>query len=171
MNLFDIILLLILAGFVYYGLFYGLVRTLGTFAGVVAGAFLASRLYLPAFSWVKGFFFGYNNLGKVLVFIILFTLINRLVGFLFYLLDRVLDFISVIPFIKTFNRLGGATLGFLTGSMFLGIILFVASRYTLLASLFGRALTGSELAPFMIKIANVLLPLLPEILIKLKSLI
>ncbi|MDD5295226.1 MAG: CvpA family protein, partial [Patescibacteria group bacterium] len=87
MSIFDIILLIILAGFVFYGLFFGLIRTLGSLAGVIIGAWLASRFYLEVFSWVGDLSFGFNNLGKVVVFIILFTLINRLVCFAFVILD------------------------------------------------------------------------------------
>lgn len=171
MSIFDVILLIILSGFVFYGLFFGLIRTLGTFAGVIVGAFLASRFYLPVSEWAEGIFFGYNNLGKVLVFIILFSLINRLVCFGFYLLDKAFHIISIIPFLKTFNRLGGAVLGFLTGSLFLGLIIYVASRYSIIESLFGEWLVNSQVAPFLMKSANLLLPLLPEMLKKLQSLI
>lgn len=171
MNLFDIVLIIILSGFVFYGLFFGLIRTLGAFAGVVVGAFLASRWYLLVFAWTKEIFFGRSNLGKVLVFIILFTLINRLVGFIFYLLDRVFNFIAIIPFLKTFNRLGGAALGFITGALFLGLIIYVAGKYTIINDFMGQALAKSQLTPFLIKISNLLLPLLPEMLKKLQSII
>lgn len=171
MPIIDVILIVILSGFVFYGLFFGLIRTLGAFVGVFAGALLASRLYIPVSAWLEGFFFGYNNLGKVLVFLILFTLINRLVGLAFYLLDKSFKLISIIPFIKSFNRLGGAILGFFTGSFTIGLVLYVISRYVLLDFWLGKWLTASDLAPFFLKFANLLLPLLPEILRKLKNLI
>ncbi|MCX6796102.1 MAG: CvpA family protein [Candidatus Falkowbacteria bacterium] len=171
MSIFDVILLIILAGFVFYGLFFGLIRTCGVFAGVLVGAFIASRFYLPVAAWLENFFFGYNNLGKVLVFIILFSLFNRLTGFLFYLIDRAFNLLTIIPFLKTFNRLAGAILGFLTGSLILGLILYVASRYAFIGNWFGNNLINSKVAPFLLKITNLLLPLLPEMLIKLKSLI
>ena len=171
MPLIDVILVVILAGFVFYGLFFGLIRTLGVFVGLIAATFLASRLYLPVSYWLENFFFGYGNLGKVLVFVILFSLINRLVGFLFYLLNKTFNLISVIPFLKTFNRLGGLILGFLTGSLSIGLFIYVISRYSLIETLFGGWLAQSTLSPFFLKFANVLLPLLPEALKKLQSLL
>ena len=171
LSFFDIGLLLILAGFVFYGLFFGLIRTFGTFAGVLIGAFLASRFYLPVFDWVQELFFKIPNLGKVLVFIILFTLINRLVGFAFYLIDKAFNIISIIPFLKTFNRLGGAVLGFVTGALILGLVLYVASRYALIDTLFGRWMVDSKMAPLMLRFSDLLLPLLPEMMKKLRSLI
>ena len=77
MTIFDTILIVFLAGFVFYGLFFGLIRTFGAFTGIFVGAWLASRFYLIVFAWVEGLCFGYNNLGKVIVFIILFTLVKN----------------------------------------------------------------------------------------------
>jgi len=111
MTIFDTILLIILAGFVFYGLFFGLIRTLGSLVGIVAGAWLASRLYLSVYEWAENLFFGYDNLGKVVTFIILFVLINRLVGFAFTLLDKAFNIISIVPFLKTINRLAGHLAG------------------------------------------------------------
>ena len=171
MGIFDIILLIILAGFVFYGLFFGLIRTLGSLAGVIIGAWLASRFYLGVFSWVGSLAFGFNNLGKVVVFIILFSLINRLVCFAFVILDKTFNIISIIPFLKSINRLAGAVLGFLMGGLSLGLILYVAARYAVFNSFFGDWLVNSEVAPRLIKFASVLVPLLPEVLKKLQSLI
>jgi hypothetical protein len=70
----------------------------------VVGAWLASRWYIIVFEWAENLFFGYDNLGKVLTFIILFTLINRLVGFAFALIDKTFRLLSIIPFLKTINR-------------------------------------------------------------------
>lgn len=171
MSIFDTILIVILSGFVFYGLFFGLIRTLGTFVGLIIGAFLASRFYLLVAAWVEPLFFGYANAGRVLVFILLFSLINRLVGLAFYLLDRAFNILSIIPFLKTFNRLGGLVLGLATGSLTIGLVLYVASKYAFLETMFGRYLAGSELAPMFINFAGLLLPLLPEMLKKLQSLV
>jgi membrane protein required for colicin V production len=164
MIIFDVILLLFLAGFVFYGFFFGLIRTLGSIVGVLVGAFLASRYYLVVFEWVRDLAFGYNNIGKVVVFIILFTIINRLVGLVFAILDRTFNIISIIPFLKTINRLAGALLGFLEGALILGLIIYVASKYSFLPSLFGGWIVDSEMVPFLLKFVNLLLPLLPEAL-------
>ncbi|MCU0678982.1 MAG: CvpA family protein [Planctomycetes bacterium] len=171
MSIFDVVLVIILSGFVFYGLFFGLIRTFGTFLGVIAGAIIASRFYLLFAAWLKPFFFGYENLGKVLIFILVFSLVNRLVGFAFYLLDRAFHILSIIPFLKSINRLGGMALGFFTGGLALGLILYVASRYTFIESWFGAWLTGSQVAPALIKFTSLILPLLPEFLKKLQSLI
>lgn len=171
MLIFDIILIIVLAGFVLYGLYFGLIRALGSLLGVVVGAWIASHYYLVVSGWIEPLFFGYGNLGKVLVFILLFSLINRLVGFLFALLDKAFDIISIIPFMKSINRLAGAILGFLAGALVLGLVLFVASKYAILDHWFGQWMVGSEIVPYLLKFNAVLLPLLPEVLKKLESVV
>ncbi|MFH1412718.1 MAG: CvpA family protein [bacterium] len=171
MIIFDSILLLILAGFVFYGLFFGLIRTVGSLVGVVVGAWAASHWYLDFFEWTQNLFFGHENLGKVVSFIVLFVIINRLVGFLFVLLDKFFHLISIIPFLKTINRLAGAIFGFIEGGLVLGLLIYVVSRYTLLEHWFGQLLADSKLAPFLIKFTEVLTPLFPELLKQLESII
>ena len=142
MSLFDLILLLILGGFVMYGLWFGLIHALGALLGTIAGAFLAARWFEPVSNWVGFLFGGHQNLARIICFLILFTIINRLVGLLFWLIDKIFAVVSIIPFLKTINRLFGAIFGFLEGTLVLGLTLFVASRYPL-DTWFGEALANS----------------------------
>lgn len=167
----DVVLILAIAGFVFYGFFFGFIRTLGALVSVFVGAILASRFYLVAYDWIGWIFGGYANLGKVLTFIIVFSVLSKLVGLVFYLLDKFFNIFSIIPFLKIFNKIGGGILGFLTGSLFVGMIIYVVSRYSFIESLFGRLLVVSKIAPILEKFTNILLPLLPEFLKSLQSLI
>ena len=167
----DTIILVVICGFLFYGLFFGLIRTIGAFFGVLIGAVIASRFYLEIYSWISDFFFGRDSLGKIIVFILLFSIINRIVGFGFYLIDRTYNLLTIIPFLKTINRLGGLILGFVTGSLFVGVVLFVAVRYAFIENWLGQALVNSKFSPLLIDFSGLLMPLLPEVLNKLKSLI
>lgn len=166
MPIFDIILIVIIAGFVFYGLFFGLIRTFGSLLGIVIGLWLTFIFYLTVFDWVKNLFFGHELAGKVITFIILFTLINRLIGFIFAILDRTFDLLSVIPFLKTINRLAGAILGFIEGGLVLGLILLYISQTS-----FSGWLDGSQVAPFLIKFTQIIIPLLPGLLNKIKAVV
>ena len=166
MPIVDIIILIILAGFVFYGLFFGLIRTLGSLIGLVAGLWLTIVFYLTVFGWVKNLFFGHELAGKIIVFILLFTIINRLIGFVFALLDRTFDLLSVIPFLKTINRLAGAALGFIEGGLALGLLLLFISQTT-----FSGWLHVSKVAPFLISFAKAVTPLLPGLLDRVKGMI
>ncbi|MBU0721995.1 CvpA family protein [Patescibacteria group bacterium] len=163
MAIFDLILLIILAGFVFYGLFFGLIRTTGSLLGVIGGLWLSLIFYLIVFGWVKSLFFGHDLAGKIIIFFVLFTLINRLICLIFILLDQTFNLISVIPFLKTINRLTGACLGFIEGGLVLGLVLVLISQTALI-----RWLDASKLAPFFLKFINALMPLLPDLLMKLK---
>lgn len=167
----DIVLIIFLAGFVFYGLFFGLIRTLGSLIGVLAGFFLASKFYLFVFSFIQNLFFGHDNIGKIVIFIILFTLINRLICFIFALVNKTYDLISIIPFLKTINRLAGAVFGFLLGGVALGFLLFIISNNFFIGDWFVKFLDNSRIAPFLLKFILILKPLLPGMLDKLQSLL
>lgn len=164
MPILDIILLVILAGFIFYGLFFGLIRTLGSLVGVVAGLWLTIIFYLTVFDWLKNLFFGHELAGKIITFIVLFTVINRLICFIFAVIDRTFDLLSVIPFLKTINRLAGAVLGFIEGGLVLGLALLFITQ-----SPFGGWLAASKVAPFLISFAQAITPLLPGLLDRVKG--
>ncbi len=170
MSIFDVALLIVLFGFIFYGLFFGFIRTLGGLVGVFVGAFFASRFYLPVSAWASQWFFGHDNIAKIIIFIVLFSLISKITGLVFYFIEKVFNIISIIPFLKTFNRLLGAVLGLLTGSLCLGLFIYLASRYSLINDWLGNELVNSKIAPYLLKVANLLLPFLPEMLKKLQSL-
>lgn len=171
MSFFDIILAVILLGFIISGLFKGLIRSLGHIVGLIVGAYVASHFYLILFSWWQGVFNGHDAVGKVISFIILFVVVTRLMDLAFFLIEKFFNFIAFIPGSRYINNLLGAALGFLEGSLFLGLIIFVISRYAILGNFFGNNLKTSIIAPFLLKIVNIILPILPEALKALKSLI
>lgn len=171
MSFFDISLLLILAGFILNGLFKGLIRLFGHVVGLIFGAYIASHFYLYLFKISESIFNGHDAIGKSICFIILFVVVTRLMDFIFILIEKVFKFIAIIPGSKYLNNLAGAALGFLEGALFLGLIIFVVSRYALIGNFFGKELTGSFVAPILLKIVNIILPVLPEALKALKSLI
>lgn len=157
-SLFDVILLLAVFGFTLFGLWFGLITTLGSLVGTIAGAFIAGQFY----TLVPGTVF------RVVAFIVIFIVVNRLIGFGFYLLEKVFHIISIVPFLKSINRLGGGVLGLLEGLLVVGTVLIVASRYDL-GAWFTTAMTQSKVAPSLVSAAQVLLPFLPLALKQLQS--
>ena len=177
MSIFDISLLVILAGFVLNGLLKGLIRILGNFVGLLFGAYIASHFYLVFFDWWKDWSWwqkwttDHESAGKIISFIVLFVLVTRLFGLLVMVVERIFKFIAIIPGSRFINNLLGAILGFLEGALFLGLIIFVISRYTMLGNYFGDQLTASVVAPVLLKVVNIILPILPDALKALKALI
>ncbi len=171
MSIFDISLLVILAAFIFNGLSKGLIKILGNVVALILGAYLASHFYLAFYTWGHRWVNVSANIGRILSFIILFVLTTRLANLLFILIEKLFNFIAVIPGSRYINNILGGLLGFLEGSLFLGLIIYVVSRYSLISDYLGDQLLSSVIAPFLLKIVNIILPVLPEALKALKSII
>lgn len=164
MPIIDLVLLFIWAGFVFYGLFFGLIRTLGSLLAVVAGAWAASLFYLNLFNVIQSWFFGLDNLGKIVCFIIVFTLANRIIGLVFSILDKAFNIFSIIPFLKTINRIGGAILGFFEGALVLGILVYLGVEYLSLNSWLPWGIKQSVVVPPLIDLIQFLVPFFSKVL-------
>ena len=163
MTPFDVILLFVVFGFAWYGFLYGLVRTVGGLLGLVLGFYVAGILAEPIAPWLGFLVGGREEIAKVIVFIVIFIILNRFTGFVFFLLDRIFKFVSFIPFLKSINRLAGLLLGLIEGVLVVGGVLLFTRRFiidTPLADIF----LGSDAAYWLVKIAGILLPLLPNVL-------
>lgn len=160
MSFFDLILVCIIGGFVLFGLWFGIVATLGSLVGTVFGVFLASRWYTLPATWLINATHWNANFSKVLVFIILYLIINRLIGFIFYILDQTFTLITRLPFINSLDHLLGGIFGFLEGVIALGITFYFVSRFPLSAG-FMAQVNASHVAPFCVSIASLLWPLVP----------
>lgn len=171
MSIFDISLLIILGGFIVNGLFKGLIRIIGNIIGLFAGAWIASHYYLTLYAWGAQWANGHDNVAKVLAFIILFVVASRLIDFIFFLVEKLFNLVAIIPGSKYINNLLGAGLGFLEGALFLGLIIYVISRYTLIGNFFGDQLTQSIVAPWLLKIVTLISPFLPQALKALTAII
>jgi len=169
MTIFDVILLILLGGFVLFGLWFGLIHTLGAIIGTFAGAFFAGLWYEPLGHWLEGIF-GHPNLMRIFAFIFIFIIINRLIGFAFYVLDKIFNFLTIVPFLKTVNRLLGGILGFFEGVLVIGLSLFIIARFPL-SDWFTSVLQASTVAPWFMAISKILQLMLPELLKQIHSVI
>ena len=169
MTIFDVILLIILGGFVMFGLWFGFIHTLGSVLGTFAGAFFAGLVYNPIGNWLAQIF-GNPNLMKIFAFIFIFIIANRLIGFGFYVLDKIFNFLTIVPFLKSINRLLGGVLGFFEGLLVIGLSLFIISRFPI-SDWFTAVLQASTLAAWFIGVSTILQLMLPELLRQIKSVI
>jgi len=169
MTIFDVILLLLLGGFVMFGLWFGIIHTLGAIVGTFAGAFFAGLWYEPLGAWFETIF-GHPNLMRIFAFILIFLIINRLIGFGFYVLDRIFNFLNTVPFLKTVNRLIGGVLGFFEGLLVIGLSLFIIVRFPV-SDWFVEVLQASALTPWFIRVSSILQWMLPALLKHIQSVI
>lgn len=169
MNLLDILLLISLGGFVLFGLWFGFVHTLGSLVGVFAGAFIAGRLHMPLADWLSSAF-GNESVMRITAFFIIFFIVNRLIGFLFYLLERVVNIVARLPFINAINKLAGSIIGFIEGVLVIGLTLFIMTKYPI-NELITSQLQNSTLLPWFIRSSTILQTLLPEVVTQLQSIV
>ncbi|OGY42366.1 MAG: hypothetical protein A2Y82_04365 [Candidatus Buchananbacteria bacterium RBG_13_36_9] len=152
-----------------FGLWFGFIHTLGSLIGTFAGAFFAGLLYNSISNWMAQVF-GHPNLMKIFAFIFVFIIANRLIGFGFYVLDKIFNFLTIVPFLKTINRLLGGVLGFFEGLLVIGLSLFIIARFPV-SDWFSGVLQASRIAPWFIDVSTILQLMLPELLRQLKSVI
>lgn len=170
MSFIDIVLLIIIFGFVWIGFWSGFIHTLGSFLGVFVATAIAFRYFLviaPAWEWV---FFGHRTLAKIVVFIVLFVLVNRLVGLMFWLAGKLFHIVKFFPFLSTFNRLLGATLGLFEGMLAAGVVLFLMTKLPISKSL-SQAIASSPVAQTLLTMITIVKPFIPEFIKGLKTLV
>lgn len=158
---FDIALIIIIGGFGLFGLWFGLVHTIGSLVGTIVGVYLAGIYYEPAANWLINTTGWGENFSKVLIFIIVFFIINRLVGLIFWILDKFLSFFTHLPFVNSLDRLLGMVFGLLQGALGLGIIFYFIGKFPIGEQFMGWT-TSSKVIPYLVKMASILLPLLPD---------
>ncbi|OGH77210.1 MAG: hypothetical protein A3G08_00545 [Candidatus Magasanikbacteria bacterium RIFCSPLOWO2_12_FULL_47_9b] len=163
MTLFDVILLCLIAGFAGFGFWFGLIHTLGSLAGTVVGAFFASRFYEFFADWLVHVTGWPENISRVLMFILLFILINRLVGFLFWLIEKFFNPLTSLPFLSSMNHLLGTVFGALEGALTLGLIIYFIKQFPISPLIMGW-IGNSTIAPILENMAVVLLPFIPKAL-------
>lgn len=170
MTTLDFVILVLLGGFTLFGLWFGVIHMIGSFVGLILGAYAAGHYYEAFGTWIAGLTGGNVNFWRLASVFIVYVLVNRLVGLLFWLLEKAFNFIAVIPFLKTFNRLLGAGLGLIEGTFVIGLGVWFAARFPFNVG-FTDALQASSIARAVLGVGSVLAPLLPEAVRLLKSVI
>lgn len=166
MNTLDVILIIIIFSFIIFGIRMGIVHMFGAVVGTIAGVIVGGLFYNLLASYIGFIFLGNVNLARVVCFAIIFLLTDRLIGFIFSLIAKSSNLIARLPFLNAINRLGGAIFGLVEANLWLGIILFVLTKYSI-SSGFDQLLATSSFVGPLISFVSFLIPLLPRELINL----
>ncbi len=161
MGFIDIVLIVIVGAFVFFGLFFGLVHTLGSLLGTIVGIIFASRLVDPAFN-TFGFLFGGGTVARIIIFILIFFIITRLIGIVFWFVGKIFNVLAWIPFARSLDRLLGALFGFIEGVIVVGVVLFYAMQ-VLPDDTLRTMLSTSSVANFLIATMSILQVFFPEV--------
>lgn len=166
----DMSLILVIAGFAFTGFWFGLIHMVGSLVGITIAAIISGQYFEFVAEKLSFLFGGNENLGRVITFIVIFVLVTRLVGIIFWLIDKLFHLLTIIPFLKTFNRLGGAILGAIEGIVLTSLALFLLVRYPL-GETFTNALANSTVVEYLLGVANKVAPLLPDVVQSAKAVV
>jgi membrane protein required for colicin V production len=160
MTFIDIVLIVIILAFVFFGLFFGIVHTIGSLLTTVLGIIIATRFVDTVFKSF-GFILGGGEAARVIAFIFLFFISSRLLSIILRFFGGLFSWFTYIPFANSFNRLLGALFGLIEGILVVGVVIFYAMQIlpddTLL-----HALQGSLLAKFLVSVMSMLQVFFPE---------
>ncbi len=156
----DIVLIVIILAFVFFGLFFGLIHTIASLITTILGLIIAMHFVDPAFKSF-GFILGGGDVARVVTFIFVFFLASRILGILLKLVGGLFSWFTYIPFATTINRLLGALFGFVEGIIVVGVVIFYAMQILPDDTLM-HALKGSFMAKFLMAIMSMLQVFFPE---------
>jgi len=172
MNLLDIFLFLVLLAFIYKGTQQGIAYMVGQAIGIIIGVLIASRIFDDLARLLQPLFLGNFQVAAVFSFVVIFQVINELLGLLLRSLN-ILSSIKSFPLINSFetiDRWVGALLGLFVGNLILGVILYFLV-HTPIYPTFDELLLTSNLTPLFIRFASWFTILFPPEFQELPSLI
>jgi len=151
--------------FLLWGAKKGFLQAVGSIIGLVVATIVAGQFY----EWLANFLGG-SNLSVFIAFIILFSIVLKVVGLVFWGMGKVFQLISIVPFLQTFDRMFGAVLGLVSGILSLAVIVYFVNKFPFNDWVIDQ-LKDSVVAPVLLMVSYIFLPLLPEALKKVKSII
>lgn len=160
MVLIDIIILIIVIGFVFLGLAMGLAKMIGSILGTIIGLFVAAT-FSPAVFEAYGHLLGGGVFAEIGVFIILFIIASKLIGVLLWIVGKLFDIFAWIPLAGMFNRLLGGLLGFFEAAIAICGILYFATQH-ISAEILLPILESSAISQLLIAAASAVSVFGPE---------
>lgn len=163
MVMLDYILLAVILILGLLGFKKGFLESLGSIIGIVIATLIASRFYPNVAGW-----FGDSNFSNIIAFMLIFSLTVKLVSLLFWVLGKIFQLITVLPFISHFDKLLGLILGLVEGILILAVVLNFFLKFPVNEWMVSQ-MSGSLVAKVLLKIGFIFVPLFPEAVKKLKS--
>ena len=152
MNWLDIVIIVLIAIPTLIGLRIGIIKTVLSLAGAIAGIILAGRFYAPLAEQLT--FIPQDNLAKIAAFAIILIGVMIITG----VLASVLKWIASVVLLGWVNRLGGAIFGFVLGAVFCSALLAIWAKFLGAEG----PIAGSGLATLLLDQFPMVLALLPE---------
>jgi membrane protein required for colicin V production len=155
MNWLDFAIIFVVVFVVISAYLAGLIREAVTFVAVILGIVIAGALYGDLAADILTFMDD-EDAAEAISFMILVAAVYLFGQIIALLLSRTASLLML----GWVDRIGGAFFGFLKGLIIVQVVLIIFAAYPTLG--LDDAAAGSELAPFFIDDADVLLRILPD---------
>jgi uncharacterized membrane protein required for colicin V production len=155
----NLILALTVALFVINGTMQGLIHMVGSIIGLIVGVAVASRLDEMVGAWLAGVTGWSKPVTVIIAFIVILLVFTRVFGLLVTMIEKAFKILRV-PLVGLLNRIGGAALGLVEGTLVVGATLILLQGLPV-GGLSG-SIAGSSMAAALITAAKVIVPLLPK---------
>ncbi len=160
MSYFDIALIVIISFFGLYGLWGGLVRRISAIIGLVVASFVSTHYYGFLADQLQTKLGWGENISNLLALIIFLTVVGSIVSFL---INQIFKFFKEIPFVGLVDRILGFLFGIFGGMLFVGLIIYFIDKFPFSETIIAH-ISSSVVAPWVLKVSSILLPLIPEAL-------
>ncbi len=155
MNYIDIIILIILAIFIFGGVKKGLVRSIGEILGVFVSIYVAINFYEVCSSWLENAVsFLHGTVTDIVSVILLFIVVNIAISVLVYFIDKIFS----LPILNFFNHLLGGIFGLIGGVVLIVVLFFIFAYFGIGVGMF----ENSKAIPYVEKVSFFIKPLLPQ---------
>ncbi len=151
----DIVLLLVLALCVVFGIKAGFIRSIGGLAGLLLGFYVSSIYYLPVARWLMQVFHIADPLARIVAFVGLFIVVSNAVSMLLWLFKKTFHW---IPLGSVVDHAAGGIIGAVEGILILGFALHFALQMPLHTQ-WKESINSSLVAAPMITTAKALWPI------------
>ena len=151
MSWLDIAVIVIIGIATLIGLKIGIIKAVLTLAGVIVGVLLAGRFYVALADRLT--FIPQETLAKVVAFAAILIAVVLVAG----IIAGVLKWLASIILLGWVNRLGGALLGLIMGSILCGALLAMWTKFLGISN----PIAESALATFLLDRFPMVLALLP----------
>ena len=159
MSWLDIAVIVIIGIATLIGLKIGIIKAVLTLAGVIVGVLLAGRFYVALAERLT--FIPQETLAKVVAFAIILMVVVLIAS----IIAGVLKWLASIILLGWVNRLGGALLGLIMGSILCGALLAMWTKFLGISD----PIAESALATFLLDRFPMVLALLPGDFVSVRS--
>ncbi len=145
MNLVDILIWVVLLGFVIKGFTKGLVLQVCSLLGLLIGGWAAMKYYPFVAEYSRHLIRLPHHVATAIAFLVIFLV----VGLLFYLVGHFLTAMFKIMLLGGVNRIGGIILGLMEGAFILCLLLYMGTTKPMPDKLKGYLYRSRTAQPFI----------------------